>query len=196
MGKGKRSQLSGLWCVLCIAGCFVIGGVLGCLLGAFAGEVGAGETERYLRDFLALARTQEISWTLPAVLWNRGRWLLCCGLFGLSAVGIVILPVLFGVRGFLLAFGVSCFVRAFGAVGLLPAVLLFGIPALLWAPGFLMLGMMCLRRSAHSVCKSELQSGGEVRKGIGAAGLFLILCVLFECCLLPRLLSAAAGILE
>ena len=194
MATVKRTQLSALWCVLCVAVCFLIGGVSGCLLGVYAAEAGAEEVSRYLCDFLALVRAREGFWTAPSVLWNRGRWLLCCGIFGLSAAGVVILPVLFGLRGFLLAFGVSCFVRTFGAAGLLPAALLYGVPAILWGPGFLLLGALCLRRSSYCLRKDEYREGAC--KGGYASGILFALCVVFECALLPRLLSAAAYILE
>ena len=196
MTTGKRTRSSALWCVLCIAGCFLLGGISGCLFGAFTVDAGAEEVSRYLHQFLALARTSEVFWTVPAVLWNHGRWLLCCGVFGLSAVGIAILPVLFGVRGFLLAFGVSCFVRTYGVMGLLPAVLLYGVPAMLWGPGFLLLGVICLRRSSCFLRKGEHRTDGEAHRGIYTAGVLFALCVVFECALLPRLLSAAAYILE
>ena len=196
MGSLKRTQMSGLWCVVIIAGGFLAGGALGCLLGCFAAESGMEEVTHYLRDFIALARAREVFWTVPAVLWNRGRWLLCCAIFALSGIGAVVLPVLFGLRGFLLAFGVSCFVRVFGALGLIPAALLFVVPALLWAPGFLLLGIFSLRRSRR---KGETTAGerkADFRNSICIAGIFLVLCVVFECGLLPRLLSAAACILE
>ena len=192
MGSLKRTQLSGLWCVLIIAGGFLLGGALGCLLGCFAAESGMEEVSHYLHDFLALARSREVFWSVPSVLWNRGRWLLCCGVFALSGIGVVALPALFGLRGFLLAFGVSCFVRVFGALGLIPAALLFAVPALLWAPGFLLLGIFALKRSRR---KGET-TGNDIRNGGCIAGIFLVVCVVFECGLLPRLLSAAACILE
>jgi hypothetical protein len=96
----------------------------------------------------------------------------------------------------LLAFGVSCFVQVFGAMGLIPAVLLFGIPALLWAPGFLIFGVACLRWSLQNVGRAEPLLACDFRSGMCAAGLFLMMCVIFECGLLPSLLSAAARILE
>ena len=198
MGRMERTQVSGVWYVPIVAGCFLFGGVFGCLLGSLAGDAGLVEIEEYLRDFLVLTHNREVVWTVPSVLWNRSRWLLCCGVFALSAAGIAIIPILFGFRGFLLAFGVSSFVRVFGAVGLLPAALLLGVPALLWVPGFFVLGVMCLRRSARSLRKGETtQVPGmhDAGKRICIAGLFLVLCVIFECGLLPRLLSAAAGIL-
>ena len=192
MGSLKRTQMSGLWCVLVIAGGFLLGGALGCMLGSFAAESGMEEVTHYLRDFLALARSREVFWSVPSVLWNRGRWLLCCGILALSGIGAVALPVLFGLRGFLLAFGVSCFVRVFGVLGLIPSALLFAVPALLWAPGFLLLGIFAFKRS----CRKGEPVGNDFRNGVFVAGIFLVLCVVFECGLLPRLMSAAACILE
>ena len=196
MGSVKRSRTSGIWYILTVSCCFLVGGVLGSFLGMCTGGSGAAEIDLFLHDFLTLAGTREVIWSVPAVLWHRGRWLLCCCILGLSSLGIVFLPVLFGLRGFLLAFGASCFVQVFGAMGLIPAVLLFGIPALLWTPGFLVCGVVCLRRSLQTVGKVEPLPVGDLRSGMCTAGFFLVLCVMFECGLLPGLLSAAARILE
>ena len=196
MGNVKRSRVSGMWHILIVSGCFLIGSVLGSFLGMCTGDSGVAEIDLFLRDFLNLAGTREVIWSVPAVLWHRGRWLLCCCILSLSSLGIAFLPVLFGMRGFLLAFGVSCFVQVFGAMGLIPAVLLFGIPALLWAPGFLIFGVACLRWSLQNVGRAEPLLACDFRSGMCAAGLFLMMCVIFECGLLPSLLSAAARILE
>lgn len=200
MRSMKHRDLSGLWYVLIVAGCFLTGGILGCLVGTYAGDGGGGELEQYLREFIALADASEVSWSIPAVVWNRGRWLVCCALFGMSAVGMGILPLLFGMRGFLLTFGISCFLQVFGGLGFLPAILLYGVPAILWAPSFLMLGIFFLRRSLSLFRKTAevapAEGRGEIDRGLLAAGVLFAGCVAFECGLLPRLLTAAAHILQ
>ena len=200
MGSEKRNAHTMAWCVAAVGGCFLLGGVLGCLLGTYTGEIAAGEVEAYLRDFMELARAREVSWSVPSVIWSSIRWLLVCVIFGLTAVGVGILPLLFGLRGLLMTFGISCFVRVFGGVGLLPAALLYGIPALLWIPGFLVLGGICLRRSYSTLRKSGGgKLGGlnqEMRAVLCVSGVLLALSFAFECGMLPRLLAAAAHILE
>ena len=197
MGSVKRRDLSGCWCVLIVAGCFLLGGILGCLLGVCAGEVGTGEIETYLWDFISLVGNRDLKWSVPTVIWNRGRWLIFCGLFGVSAVGIGLLPLLFLLRGILLTFGICCFLRIFGVIGLLPAVLLYGVPALLWVPGFLTLGVFCFRRSLSGLRKTaHTHEKGAGNPGLISSGLLFGLCVVFECGMLPRLLAAAAHILQ
>ena len=68
------------------------------------------------------------------------RFPLAALLMGFTALGVIGLPVLFAVRGFLFSFSVACFCRLFGGAGLIPALFLFGLPALLWAPALFVLG--------------------------------------------------------
>ena len=80
---------------------------------------------------------------------------------GLTALGTVGLPVLFGVRGFLFSFSAACFVRVFGGRGLIPAFALFGLPALLWAPALFLAGTQSLRSSRQLLGRAL----GEERTG-------------------------------
>lgn len=202
MGKVKQEiQMFGLWPGLVTGGCFLLGGIVGCLFGAVASGEIAQQLSEYLADYISLVGDGQISWSVPAVLWNRGRWLVVCVLAGMTGLGVALLPALFGLRGFLAAFGVSCFVRVFGGEGLIPALLLFGVPALLWAPGFFLTGslgvvssvrLLRLRRGEGSALP---ETGWNLRTGAMLSGLLLVLCVMFECGVLPVLLPLAAQML-
>ena len=64
-------------------------------------------------------------------------------------------------RGFFLSFSAACFCRVFGGRGLLPALVLSGLPALLWAPAMFLTGVPGLL-SAQQLLR---RSVGEGRGG-------------------------------
>ena len=126
------SEQTGALAVLSLA--FLVGGSAGCFLAALSGKSGAEELGSYLVDYLTLAGGTDLPRNLWTVVWGQVRYLLAALVLGLTALGLVGLPVLFGLRGFFFAFPVACFCRVFGVRGLFPAFILFFLPALLWAP--------------------------------------------------------------
>ena len=202
MGRtGQGTWLTKLWPALIVSICFCLGGLLGVLFASFASEDSVLQIRWYLSDYLHLAGEKQVSWTVPAVLWNHGRWMLGCIVFGLTGLGTAMLPILFGARGFVLAFAMSCFFRIYGGAGLIPALLLFLFPALFWAPGFFLTGSWGLRESVRLIqnrlpgCSVSPRGSGVFRSHIMLGFLLLVLCIVFECGLLPVLLPSAARIL-
>ena len=176
------SELGGALVVLAIA--FFIGGAAGCILAALSGGAGAEDLSRYLVDYLTLARGGQLSRSLWPVLWGQVRYLLAALLLGLTILGMVGFPILFCVRGFFFSFPVACFCRVFGSRGLFPAFLLFGLPALLWAPALFLIGV------SGFLSARQMLSLGEGRGGLPLSGAYWCragLCVG---------LSLAAGLLE
>lgn len=170
--------------VLSIA--FLMGGMAGCVLAALSGGAGAEELSRYLVDYLTLTQDGQLSRSLWPVLWGQVRYLMAALLLGLTALGLAGFPLLFGVRGFFVSFPAACFCRVFGARGLFPAFILFGLPALLWAPALFLLGVSGFL-SAQQLLRRAL---GEGRGGLPLNGAYWCragLCVG---------LALAAGFLE
>lgn len=170
--------------VLAIA--FLIGGMAGCILASLSGGAGAEELSRYLVDYLTLTQGGQLSRSLWPVLWGQVKYSLAAVLLGLTALGLAGFPVLFGVRGFFFCFPVACFCRVFGERGLFPAFILFGLPALLWAPALFLTGVSGFL-SAQQLLRRLL---GEGRGGLPLSGAYWCragLCVG---------LAMAAGLLE
>lgn len=139
---------------------FFLGGAAGCLLAGLSGEAGAEELGSYLSGYLALAQDGELPRGLWTVLWGQVKYLLAALLLSVTALGVAGLPVLFGVRGFFLSFSVSCFCRVFGGRGLLPAFVLAGLPALLWAPAMFLTGIPGFL-SAQQLLRRYVGEGGR-----------------------------------
>jgi len=183
-----------LWPIMVIGGSFLIGGLAGGLCGAFVSGESAGQLGLYLRDYMALACAGAVGGSALSSVWHHGRWLLACALLGFMGRVVIAAALLFALRGFFLSFGVSCFFRFFGPAGLLPAVCLFLVPALLWGPAMFHVGCIQLRRRSGA-----LPQQGEGRlPALGAVVTLMLffLCVLYEWGALPVLLPLAARILE
>jgi len=119
---------------------FLLGGVLGAVFAALSDGAGAEELSSYLTGYLELAQEGELPRSLWPLLWGQLRDPLLALLLSLTALGVVGLPVLLGVRGFFFSFSAACFCRVFGVRGMFPAFVIFGLPALLWAPALFVLG--------------------------------------------------------
>ena len=182
---------------------FVVGAVVGCLL---AGKVGGGGSDAladYLQRYFAMIQSGAVS--RPEVLpliWEMFRWPLFAALLGLTALGVLGLPVLFAVRGFLLCFAVASFFRMFGGVGLLLAALAFGITSLITIPVLFILGvqgLLCAGMLADQLLGDG--SGRGVRPGRAyllrccACCGALCVCVCVEYFALPALLQAVVELL-
>lgn len=148
MGRRERDQwdlppLGGAALALLCA-LFLLGGGAGCIFAGVAGGEGAEQLAGYLSDYLALAREDPVPRALWPLIWEQMKYLLGTVLLGMTALGVVGIPALFLARGFFFSFSVGCFCRVFGWAGLIPALALFGLPALLWAPAFFLAGVQGL----------------------------------------------------
>lgn len=205
MGKRVRRKWTILWgpgaAVAVLGVAFLLGGIAGGMFAGLAQGEGALELGNYLSDYLTLAAEGTVLRSVWPVLWEQLRYLLAAVILGLTAIGVVGLPILFCVRGFFFSFSVGCFFRVFGGAGLLPALVLFGLPALLWAPGFFLAGTQGLS-NAQALLRRGL---GEGRWELPACQMVYwarngLCCVLFLVCsaleyvVVPVLLKAAAHV--
>ena len=205
MGKRVRKKWVILWShgasLLVLSGAFLVGGIAGGLFAGLAQGEGALELGNYLSDYLTLAAEGTVLRGFWPVLWEQFQYLLAAVVLGITAVGVIGLPLLFGVRGFFFSFSVGCFFRVFGIAGLLPALVLFGLPALLWAPGFFLAGTQglpnaqCLLRRGLGESRLELpvcQMFYWIR--IGFCCVLFLVCSALEYVVVPVLLKAAAHV--
>lgn len=106
--------------------------LLGSIFGLFSESIPA-----YLSSLPFLAEPAALG-GLSAALWQTCRYLLCALLLSASLLGVLLLPCLAFIRGFLLACAVAACFAARRYLGLADAALCIGIPALLELPVFLM----------------------------------------------------------
>ena len=206
-----RRPVAGIWDVpsagvlpalAVTAACFAAGGLVGCVLACFVDGVGGESLGVYLQVFLEAAAAQGVSApALASLVWSTLRWPLLAVVLGFTAIGLLGLPVLFAVRGFLLGFSIACFVRAFGGAGCVLALLVFGLTGAIAVPVLFVLGVQSLI-AARALASRFLGEGKRpaiypkryfVRCGWCAAA--LCVCCVLDYLVVPALLSGLAGAL-
>ena len=126
-------------------------------LGTGAGVVCAGrisgdverELTAYLTDYLALAQSQELDFSVVfslTLLYLQGPVL--AFLCGACSAGAVLLPLLAAGMGFFPAYAAGCLTASFGGRGLLLALAFFGFRCLVTVPCFFLLAAPALGRAA------------------------------------------------
>ena len=182
-----RISGDGLIPVLAVtAACFLLGGLVGCLLASHIGGGGQESLAAYVEGFLRAAQAGEITApALASLVWDTVRWPLLALLLGFTALGLLGLPLLFAVRGFLLAFSIASFVRLFGGAGCLLALLVFGVQGLLAA--------RVLAGRVWGDGKTPPPYGKLYFFRCGACAVALCVSLLLDCFVVPGLVSSLAG---
>jgi len=204
LGKREGSPwdvLSGPGAVLAqLCGLFLLGGVAGCLYVGIAASDGALTLRDYLVDYLALVGGSGVSYTFWLLLWDELRWLLAVLLLGFTVLGAVGLPAVFFARGFLFSFSVGCFCRVFGWTGLIPGLVLFGLPSLMWVPALFLAGVQGLSEVRRLRMRGKGEAWSRLKLGpvfwirFSLSLLLILLCGGVEYLLVPALLRAAAHV--
>ena len=204
-----RKRIAGFWdmppggitpalAVLSVA--FAVGALVGLFLAAQVGGEGQESLSTYLQAYLAAAKTGNATPPEPAAaIWEAIRWPLLTLLLSFTALGVIGTPAIFAVRGFLLSFAVSSFVRIFGGAGAILAFFAFGFTGLISIPALFLLGVQGLL-SAMELTGRILVGGksppslpGRIfwaRSGLCAAA--LALSAALECWAVPALLASVA----
>ena len=157
------------------------------------------ELTQYLTDYLTAAQSGTAArcgfWSAA---WRYVRLWCAVAIMGLTALGVAVIPGLFFARGFLLAFSTACFYRIFGGQGVWPALVLFGLPALFWAPAFFLAGWQSLSASLWHLRRWRGQERGSGPFSPVYWLRLAVLCGLMllaggaECSVAPGLLQVAA----
>lgn len=192
-------QLSAL---LCLTVCFAVGGVGGCI---FAGRLGVNTQARLLDYFgyyfAALEDNTAFSLSSLSAVWEILRWPILTFFLGFTALGVVGLPVVFCVRGFLLTYAAAVLVRLYGITGLAVALSVFGVSAFLVLPALFTLGVDSFRGAGAMAVRQT----GDNRRALppghgrllraGCCGVLLAVASVLQIRLTPVLLASAAKLL-
>ena len=179
---------------------FICGGIAGTVSAGFA-SVGDPGISGYLSAYLEFSGQDARPGFLPA-LFDACKYHLAVILFGFSIFGVFCVPALSAMRGFFLCFSISVIVRHFGGDGVLLALALSGVGAMLTVPCFFVLSASAFSSSLH-VFKSVAAKGrgGTVSKPSGGGSFFRRACAcaavlacsaLLDTLLMPELISIAA----
>lgn len=170
--------------------------------GIAAGQVAAGlamrdgggaELAEYLQRFSVLLA--QGAQDAPSVLRIFAAYFqvpLLVLLLGYCSFGAAAIPLVCAVHGFALAFSAACFLGAFGRQGFLLALAAMGLRAAVTAFCGLVLGQWAFRRALCRLRgkKPEGETTAERRQLLLCVP-FLLMAVLFELTVVPRLIQAA-----
>jgi hypothetical protein len=176
---------------------FFLGGLFGCIFASSVSGNGSLALSSYIQNFLSASRDGTLH--MPGVLasaWSILRWPLITILLSFSALGVIGIPVLFFIRGFLFAFCISSFVQVLGKTGLLIVFVLLGPESLLSIPVLFIFGIQGLilavkikeKKSKPKPLRPYINNPSVALRN--AICIFiLICCIVWEILFAPMLLS-------
>ena len=186
-----------------LAACFLAGGLAGCLLSARTGEMGEAALTELLRAYVAQAALRPAEPApLAVVLWETFRWPLLVLILGFTTLGLLFLPLVFAVRGFLFSFAVTSFVRMLGGGGAWLALAVFGVTGCAAIPALFVLGVQGMGASRALASRflgesrRSLPYGRSYWTRCAACAGVLLVCAGLESTAVPALVSGAAGLMS
>lgn len=169
----QLAELGQFSVLLCLTVCFSCGIAAGCFFAGLLSDAAQSGLSAYLNGCFAVY--QDGGTALPSLLstaWELCRWPLLILLLNFTALGVLGIPLSFLVRGFLLSYAVSVFVRLFGVAGFLAALVLFGISGVFAIPSLFILGV-------DALCNAGALAGGSRQALSLREGQFVRIC---GCC--------------
>lgn len=200
--RGGDGPIAGrLPALIFLAGCFGIGLIMGCVLASYLGQGVDVRLSAYLDGYFSVVEQEgAAASSLLSTFWEVFRWPLAAGVFGLTAFGVVAIPVIFCVRGFLLSYAVAVFVQLWGGAGLLLALSIFGLSAILSVTALFVVGLDTFEwgRTLTSAVRHEGRERAPLKRRLllhaGAAACWLTAGALLQHWLSPVLLKAAVSL--
>lgn len=186
-----RTQALRLPALVLVCLLLVLGAVLGFAVCRAVPQQDRQELSDYLHQYAqATADDRGPSASALSVAAAYFRYPLAAALLGLTAAGLVLLPVLSVAQGFFLSFSVGCFARALGRGGVYLALAAFGPRCLFVLPCTLLLTVQGLSAAARrrDGQKVRLTEGAYWRR-VGLCGLILLIGAALELTFGPRLLQ-------
>jgi len=187
-----------------LAAGFFFGGLFGCIFASSVSGNASLALSSYIQDFLSASRDGAIH--IPGVLasaWSIVRWPLIAILLSFSTVGIIGIPILFFIRGFLLSFCISSFVQVLGKTGILFSFTLLGVESLLTIPVLFILGIQGLVLATQIKEKKNRQkyfrpyvNNPSIAFRNAICLFVLIFCTIWEIIFAPMLLSGASKLFQ
>ncbi len=156
----------GLFPPLLLGLCFMAGLLLGLLLSALRKE--GSDLSEYLSAYFRAVIGGDVSGlSLWSVIWDLIRWPLAAFLLGCTVLGVVGIPALLLIRGFLLSYAITTFARLFGERGMALALAVFGVSALLMLPVLFVVGCDAFGTAARRLPNAD-ETPARIRQRLAA----------------------------
>ena len=189
--------LRGILFVLCVL--FSVGALLGWRLYGNIAQQSSQQLQDYLTGYSELmACSQAAPTSLLSALFLYFRYPILIFIFGFSALGVVLIPLLCVIEGFFLSFAVTSFVASMGRNGVLLAMAALGVRCLFTLPCILFLAIQAVRAArqlgkvgAFGYRKNRAIFEPAYFLRFGVCMLILLLGVVLEITLVPKLFQLA-----
>ena len=171
--------------------CFFVGSVSGCVLAS----LGLPHTDlaSHLSDYILLSANREVSASVIATYFSFVRWPLAVIIAAFTPFVFLAVPILMLLRGFFLAYTITCFSVLLGSRGLTVAILLFSTSLLFELPALFVF-------SCEAFCfdSSPVHTGSETHSSFHLGALLLGIALLalattLQLTTIPDLLSAVCA---
>lgn len=172
---------------------FLAGAFFGFFLARFSGS--DAELSGLLSERLCYASQGNWDISFASILWDCLRWPLAVVISSFFTLGIVAIPALILVRGFLLSYAASCFAVSMQQAGVAAEVVIFFVPALLIIPVMFLLGcdgMRSTRLSAHGAASSSFKASACIETLLISIGI-LAVAVALQWAVVPAVLSSVCA---
>lgn len=193
---GNRIKAAPVWdglTQLAILGvCFLAGGLSGFFFSSLGGD--SPELMDYLsRYFQSAGQGSGVEPSLWSSVWELTRWPLAAVLLGSTALGALGLPVLLGVRGFLLSFATATLARLFGLPGVAASLAVFGVTALVSVPVLFVVSVDAFRQSLSRLSGERSPAWNQRIQALSPCVGLLVLAVALQQTLMPALLTVVCS---
>lgn len=158
---------------------FLAGVIYGQVLAKRNPDAVNAELNQYLTDYCTLDADEESSGRVfLSALLIYFRYPVLAFLLGFVAPGAVLLPLVSAAFGFFLSFSACCFAGAFGDVGVLVALAVFGLRCLVTLPCFFVLAVSALQRAVTALLGRFAGRGKRLLKPRRGAEQWLGVCII------------------
>lgn len=123
--------------LLILCACFLLGTLLGYLVAGVGCRYSG--LQSYFDDHFFIVSQVGMHVSPFTVLANCIRWPILVGVFSLTSIDFVAIPILMFLRGAVLSYSVSCLCSLLGYKGAVVSVVLFSLTALLELPALFMI---------------------------------------------------------
>ena len=143
--------------------------IVGSVAGAFVGNLSSGE---YALGLVSANMRAESAGLIPA-LWSCGKFHFLVLLASTSLLGVIAVPALSAVRGYLISCGAAALISGYPDRGFLIVLAIMGLPGIFSVPSFFMLSSQAMQSSVRLISSAA----GRVRtKSSGSAVALLLAC--------------------
>ena len=145
MPQNDKAQFFGL---LICGVLFLVGCIAGTFSSGFVNDT--GQLDRILTEYISFyINDSPVNLDFISAAFDAFKYPLAALFFGLSVLGVLLVPVLSAVRGFMLSYSISAIVRLLGGKGVWLALSVFGIRTLITIPCFFILNVYAYSCSSY-----------------------------------------------